>query len=354
MQNSASKNKLFLSDKFPEHTDQSIFIPSRKQSIFLQSVEVKLIERICWRCGYTWMPMRLNSYNCSKCGKRIGLSAQALQYIEAFKENGEKLNLPILDDKTREGLIEEAVKGVSDLVGKKVDEKLGSALGNIAGIFLRKFTPYIEDKIGNIDLGDFKIPTLDSPEEIRKRKISGCSPEEADRYRKLFGWESGVSSRDVPLDKRVTTPLPTTPRTKPKTTKAQPTAPEEAIPEEPISQQQQSANLFTGLLGQATPEQLEGYLNVQGLEFGLKPHIELMDEEQKLFIWENLTIELVYNFLEQQRPDLMPILKSKKGIKWATNLINGVKLFCKPEKEPQQDEGEKEGDEANGEPKETG
>ncbi|MHA2038313.1 MAG: hypothetical protein ACW98X_17885, partial [Promethearchaeota archaeon] len=240
----------------------------------------------------------------------------------------------ILDEKTREGLIEEAVKGVSHVVGQKVDERLGSALGNIAGIFMKKFMPLIEAKIGDIDFGNFKIPHLDTPQAVQGRKISGCSEEEAEKYRRLFGWEVTTSSKGVPPEKRVTTPL-------------KPTAPVETTPkEEPVIEGEeqpietaQGEQILMGMLAKATKEELEGYMNVNNLEFALKPHIErYMDEAQKKFVWENLSVELVFSSLEQMRPDLMPLLKTEKGIKWATSLIEGVKHICKPVEEEKAEE----------------
>jgi uncharacterized Zn-finger protein len=156
-------------------------VPNKKERLFLESISTPLQKRDCPYCGHEWFPVRLSSTHCSKCRKEIGLSPQGVQYLEAFKESGGKMDLPILDETTRNGLIEEATKGISDLVGKKVDERLGSALGNLAGIFLRKFAPFIEEKLGDVNLENFRMPNLDTPQGVKRVRISNVSPEMEDR-----------------------------------------------------------------------------------------------------------------------------------------------------------------------------
>jgi hypothetical protein len=39
------------------------------------------------------------------------------------------------------------------------------------------------------------------------------------------------------------------------------------------------------------------------------------------------------------RPDLMPLLNTEKGLKWATALIKGVKHICKPKIEEIEQDG---------------
>jgi hypothetical protein len=308
-----------------------VLLPNKKQKVFLESLSIETLDqRDCFMCNHKWIPVKLSSVHCPKCAKKLGLSKQAMQYIEAFRENGEKMDLPILDERTREGLIEEAVKGVSDIVGKKVDERLGSALGNIAGIFLRKFAPFIEDKLAEIDLGDFKIPNVDTAQGLKVVKIDGATPEEAEKYVRLLYGESAISSRGVPVERRITTPVrakvPQVIEEKPMTKTEKPT-----METQPTQVSAEEENLIMGMLAKVTVEELEGYMNVNNLEFALKPHIDQhLNDEQRKFIWENLTIDLVYSSLEQMRPDLMPLLKSEKGVKWATGLIKGVKHFCKP------------------------